>query len=86
MLSGLPPLVREGDRFRAEFTPRNTTKRAMTLDASAKADGLTDVLKPESLILQPGEAKEIGWDVKVPAGIGNLTWVAEVKEKDGEKQ
>ena len=39
ILSGLPPLVREGDRFRAEFTLRNTTKRNMEVDVSAKVRG-----------------------------------------------
>jgi alpha-2-macroglobulin len=81
ILAGLPPVVREGDRFKAEFTLRNTTKRAMELDASAKAEGIPEALKPAAIILQPGEAKEIGWDVVVPAGAGKLTWVAEVQEK-----
>src|SRR4030065_895267 len=34
VLSGLAPLVREGDRFRGEFTLRNTTKRNMKVDVS----------------------------------------------------
>ena len=32
MLSGLPTLVREGDRFEALWTLRNTTARAMTVN------------------------------------------------------
>jgi hypothetical protein len=32
LISGLPPLVREGDRYRAMFTLRNTTARAMTVE------------------------------------------------------
>ena len=34
MLSGLPTLVREGDRFEALWTLRNTTARAMTVKAT----------------------------------------------------
>ena len=33
--SGLPPLVREGDRYSATFTLRNASKRRMTVRASA---------------------------------------------------
>lgn len=37
LISGLPPLVREGDRYRAMFTLRNTTARAMTVQVSARS-------------------------------------------------
>ncbi|MFO1468251.1 MAG: alpha-2-macroglobulin family protein [Steroidobacteraceae bacterium] len=35
LLSGLPPLVREGDRFAATFTVRNTTDHAVRVEATA---------------------------------------------------
>ncbi len=85
ILAGLPPVVREGDLFKAEFTLRNTTGRPMVLEASANAEGIAGSLKPEELILQPGEAKEIGWNIYVPVGIDKLAWTAEVKEKNGAK-
>jgi alpha-2-macroglobulin len=85
ILAGLPPIVREGDLFKAEFTLRNTTKRSMELEAFVNTESIADRLKPETVILQPGEAKEIGWNIAVPAGINNITWLAEVKEKDGAK-
>ena len=65
VLSGLPPLVREGDRYRAGFTVRNTTNRSMEVDVSAKAEGIVGDLKPLTLSLTPGEAREVGWDVTV---------------------
>ena len=37
LLSGLPPLVREGDRYAATFTVRNASKRRMTVRATAKS-------------------------------------------------
>ena len=37
MLAGLPPIAREGDRFAAVFTLRNTTTRSMTVQATLKA-------------------------------------------------
>src|SRR3989337_2655868 len=45
ILSGLPPLVREGDRFNAGVTLRNTTKRSMELEVSAKVESLPKSLK-----------------------------------------
>ena len=82
VLSGLPPLVRESDRFKAGFTLRNTTNRNMELDVSAKVEGLPQSLNPMVVSLTPGEAKEIGWDAMVPIGVEALRWEVEVKEKD----
>lgn len=81
ILSGLPPLVREGDRFRAGFTLRNTTNRSMELDASAKAEELSQPLSPVNVSLKPGEAKEIGWGATVPVQVEALRWEVEVKER-----
>jgi uncharacterized protein YfaS (alpha-2-macroglobulin family) len=36
LLSGVPPLVREGDRFAATFTARNTSKVAMSVELAAQ--------------------------------------------------
>lgn len=37
LISGLPPLVREDDRFRAQVTLRNTTSRAMKVEVTPRA-------------------------------------------------
>ncbi|MGV8805466.1 MAG: alpha-2-macroglobulin family protein [Polaromonas sp.] len=37
IISGLPPLVRQGDAFRAQLTLRNTTKKAMKVQVSPRA-------------------------------------------------
>jgi hypothetical protein len=81
ILSGLPLLVREGDRFKAGFTLRNTTSRNMELDVSAKVEGISQPLSPMMVSLMPGEAKEIGWDALVPLNVEVLRWEVEVKEK-----
>ena len=81
VLSGLPPLVREGDRFRAEFTLRNTTNRNMELDLSAKVEGMPQSLNPLNVSLAPGEAKEVGWDAVVPLNVETLRWEVEVRDK-----
>lgn len=81
VLSGLPPLVREGDRFKAEFTIRNTTKQTTEVNVLPKVTGISEPLKPVAASLSPGEAKEIVWDVNVPIGLERLGWEVEVREK-----
>lgn len=82
ILSGLPPLVREEDRFRAGFTVRNTTDKPMEVRAEAGFDAGTgsgrESLAPLSFPLEPGQAREAAWDVRVPAGAESLRWEASV--------
>lgn len=84
LLSELPDMVREGDDFRAVFRVRNTSLRAMGVDIGA-AVGATD--KKEfghaGLMLKPGEAREIGWDVGVPAGIDRMQYEVTAREAGG---
>ncbi len=81
ILAGLPPLVREGDRFKAGFTLRNTTNRNMEVEVSAKAEGISTPLVPHTVSLTPGEAKETGWDVTASIGVEALKWEVEIKER-----
>jgi uncharacterized protein YfaS (alpha-2-macroglobulin family) len=81
VFSGLPPLVREGDRFRGGFTLRNTTSRNMDVDVSAKVEGVSDSPKPLFVSLTPGVAKEVGWDISAPVGVEKLSWEVELREK-----
>jgi|WetSurMetagenome_2_1015567.scaffolds.fasta_scaffold00354_16 alpha-2-macroglobulin len=83
LLSGLPPVVREGDAFSAGVTVRNASGRAMELTLSASATNIGN-LEPITLSIQPGEAKEIAWNVTVPHGIGSISWEIAAKEKSGE--
>ena len=85
MLSGLPPLVRQGDRFTARFTVRNASSRQMSLSVTARpswSDGAG--FDPITLKLAPGEAKDVSWPADVPAGIETATWEAQVKEENGD--
>ncbi len=83
IISGLPPLVREGDPFRAQFTLRNTTANPMQLAVSARATGLE--LAAQTLALAAGASQEISWDTTAPVPLGQsrlqaLLW--EVSAKD----
>ncbi|MCX5907943.1 MAG: alpha-2-macroglobulin, partial [Deltaproteobacteria bacterium] len=77
IFSGLPPLVREGDRFRGEFTFRNTTDRNLEVQISGRVAGLPKPLEPQTISLTPGEAKAISWGVVAPLGLESLRWEVE---------
>ena len=86
LLSGVAPLVREGDRYDALFTARNATTRPM--DAVARATMTVDggaaiALEPRSFRLEPGQALELAWPVTAPAGASRLVFEAGVEEAGG---
>ncbi|HET9338714.1 MAG TPA: alpha-2-macroglobulin family protein, partial [Casimicrobiaceae bacterium] len=85
LLSGLPQLVREGDRFRATFTVRNASQRtldlAVTPRATAGGAAIPDV-DARSLVLAAGEAREIAWDVAAPAGASSIAWQLDAAERE----
>ncbi len=68
IISGLPPLVREGDQFRAQMTLRNTTDKAMKVEVAPRAT-LID-LKPQTVDIPANEARELAWDVTAPVSLG----------------
>ena len=86
LISGLPPLVREGDRFRAQFTVRNTTARAMTVIVTPNVAGLA--LSPQTVQVGPDSAREVAWLVTPPDGAAQatpaaLTWSVGAAEQGG---
>ncbi len=89
LLPGLAPLAREGDRFDAGFTLRNTTQRPLavraTLAARASGPAGTQPLafEPRTLTLAPGAATEVHWPVQVPLGVSRLDWDAAVEADTG---
>ncbi len=89
VLPGLPPLIREGDRFRAGVTVRNGSERPLetTITArvgSAGGDGrpVGEALASRQAALAPGESRELSWDYTVPAGIEALAWRFEAVSGD----
>ncbi|MBI5574742.1 MAG: alpha-2-macroglobulin [Deltaproteobacteria bacterium] len=84
IFSGLPPLVREDDRFRAGFTVRNSTEKKLEIRAEAKLSSGkgSESLAPVMLSLGPGQAREATWEVRVPIDAGTLRW--EVSASAGE--
>jgi len=92
LLSGLPPLVREGDTFRAIVTVRNASERSLhaTLSANVESKPAT-AKKPASLEtrevdLAAGETREITWEVTVPINATALDWRVDAVEGGGPVQ
>ena len=72
LLSGLPAMVREGDKFRAGFTLRNATERDLKVELGAQVSG--KALPRRSVAIAAGMAQEVGWDYQVLAGATELVW------------
>ncbi len=83
IISGLPPLVREDDQFRAQITLRNTTKAAMKVAVAPRATLLE--LKPQTIDIPAGEAREVAWMVTAPAQLAftrqeTILWEIEARD------
>ena len=83
ILAGLPQFVREGDHFAAGVSLRNTTDVAQQVTLRATVTGLPVALAPIAAALQAGEARELSWDVDVPAGVASLDWQLDVESASG---
>ncbi len=83
IISGLPPLVREDDQYRAQLTLRNTTKQAMKVLVTPRATLLT--LEPQTVDIPAGDAREVAWNVTAPAQLAlsrNEAILWEIEAKD----
>ena len=83
IISGLPPLVREGDQYRAQLTLRNTTKQAMKVVVTPRATLLD--LPPQTVDVPAGDAREVGWMATAPAQLAltrNEAILWEIEAKD----
>jgi uncharacterized protein YfaS (alpha-2-macroglobulin family) len=83
LLAGVPQLVREGDRYRAAFTVRNASPHAFDVAITARATAAGRALpgiEPQQLSLAAGEAREIGYEVAVPAGATSIAWQLDAVE------
>jgi uncharacterized protein YfaS (alpha-2-macroglobulin family) len=82
LFSGLSPLVREGDRYRAGVTVRNTAAKDATVQISARVPGLSPPPAPQTVALAAGGAHELFWEVEAPRGVGELVWEIEASARD----
>jgi alpha-2-macroglobulin len=85
VLSGVPPVIRQSDRFSATFTVRNNTASAMSLDAQLQVSGLSTNFTSQELSLNPNEAKVISWEIAVPVDCEQLSYQVQVKASSGQQ-
>ncbi len=89
LLSGLPPLVRQGDTFPAQFTLRNTTDRTLevTLRGTVEHGGASGAaphdLSEQRVALQAGEAHVIEWPITAPPDAATLRYTVEANAAGG---
>lgn len=87
IISGLPPLVREGDAFQAMLTLRNGTDQPMRVAVTPQAE--LPGLAPQSVEIAAYGAQQLQWDVTVPtaqagAPRDELQWTLDAKQVDGD--
>ncbi len=90
IISGIPPVVREGDSFRANFTARNASDRNMKvrINGVMKTDTANQNLREIIENISAGEAKEFGWDITVQSNINKIEYeikASEIKDSISEK-
>ncbi len=88
LVSGLPSLVREGDRFDATVMLRNASVRAITAEVAGsyktRASAAPTSLSAQSVKLDAGAAQEIKWAIEVPVDAATLDWEITAREDKGE--
>ncbi len=83
IFSSVPPLVRQGDTFQAGFKIRNASERKIRVRLNADIQPLRSRWKEQRLQLDPGEARDVFWEVSVPAGLDALTYEIEARDEVG---
>lgn len=66
LVSGLPPVVREGDRYLAQVTVRNGSDRRRLIKLGGRQGQGQAHLAERELDLAPGQAATAAWDVAAP--------------------
>ena len=72
ILPGIPPLVREGDRYVATVLARNATSKPMRVILSGRA-GAT-ALPVKTVDIAANDAVTVGWGIVAPANPGEVVW------------
>ncbi|HVY24208.1 MAG TPA: MG2 domain-containing protein [Steroidobacteraceae bacterium] len=84
LLSGLPPLVREGDQYAATFTVRNTTDHVMTVKAEAKlVPAGSESLPLQMLTIPAGQSRDAVWQLTAPVNTASLVWDVTASDVNG---
>ncbi|HYL60006.1 MAG TPA: MG2 domain-containing protein, partial [Candidatus Acidoferrales bacterium] len=83
LLSGVSPIIRNGDSFAAEFTVRNASEHPFEATVNAAIDGLANAPAPQKIALGPGEGRSIAWNVAVPERVRELKYHVDANVERG---
>jgi len=83
LLAGVPPLVREGDRYTATVLVRNATGKPFRVTVGGSAGSA--VLANRIVDVPAGNATTVAWDVAAPAVSGPVAWVVNAQATTGAK-
>ncbi len=79
VMSGLPPLVREGDKYNATFSIRNTTDKTLSLRVTGKTKPSVGNLAEQKIDLPAGAARDVAWTVMAPLNTTAIAWDVSVQ-------
>jgi alpha-2-macroglobulin len=74
LLSGLPPLVREGDRYAATITVRNTTDHLLRVHVQPSSGAIKEPLIAQEAQVPAGVSRDLIWPVMAPVGASHIDW------------
>src|SRR5205085_4456304 len=84
LVSGLPPLVREGDHYAATFTLRNTSNHDLTADVSAALIPAPQLdLDAQRVAIPAGQSRDLVWQIEAPLTSKTLSWEVNAQEVGG---
>ena len=87
LVSGLPPLVREGDNFAATFTVRNTSDHAIDAEiAPTLTPAPKQPLAKQLAKLPAGESRDLVWNVEAAVGATVLQWEVAARDVAGKSR
>jgi uncharacterized protein YfaS (alpha-2-macroglobulin family) len=81
LIAGLPPLVREGDKWQALVTLRNRSQTPQQVTIKARMDATA--LPDKSVTLKADESQLVVWDVQVPPGVSELKYTFDAVAAQG---
>lgn len=84
LVSGLPPLVREGDNYSATFTLRNASNRTINSEILARlTPAPVTPITAQRVEIPPGQSRDLVWKITAPMDASQLQWEVNAHEVNG---
>jgi len=83
LMSGMPLMMRQGDRFDARFTLRNTQNEPLKVTVTFKAPKLDLEPAPKTLTLPAGQSQVLSWPVILDREVDSVTYEVDAQSEAG---